>query len=351
MNILVLGGTKFVGRALVEAASSAGHQVTLFNRGKSNPNLFSYAENLKGDRDGDLSALQGRSWDVAIDTCGYVPRVVRQSAEVLRDAVPRYVFISTISVYDNGARDAEDIINERFPLKLIEDETTEEINAYTYGALKVLCEREVDKCFAGRSLLVRPGVIVGPHDPTDRFTYWALRATQAGDALAPQPPERRLQFIDARDLAAWTIAGCENDLTGVFNAVGPAEALSMEEFLCACVEVAGKHTTNSANPANFVWTDEAFLAQSQVSFWSELPLCIAPSDGKTVSMNFDSSKAISAGLAFRPLEETIADTLTWAGQRPPGYQLRAGLTSQKELKLLKTWLQSQSQRQSQRQSR
>ncbi len=335
MNILVLGGAKFIGRALVEAAISAGHQVTLFNRGKTNSDLFVDVEKLRGDRDGNLSALSGRSWDIAIDTCGYVPRIVRQSVEPLQDAVDRYLFISTLSVYKSSSQK----IKEDHTLRTIEDEATEEVNAKTYGALKVLCENEVEKRFAGRSLHIRPGYVVGPHDPTDRFTYWALRAPQAGDALAPDPPERQMQIIDARDLAAWVIRSCENDYKGFFNAVGPASPLRFDELLRACVQVA---TEKNSTAANFVWVAESFLAQNDVGFGTDLPLCFPSPKDDSRALVFDSSKAIAAGLSFRPLAETISDTIEWANSRPADYQLRAGLSTEKEARLLSDWLKAKS---------
>lgn len=334
MNILILGGTRFVGRAIVESALSSGHKVTLFNRGKSNPDLFSDVETLTGDRDGGLDSLKGKRWDIAIDTCGYVPRIVNQSAMLLKDAVERYVFISTISVYDSG----HDGATEEHPLATIADKTIEEVNAKTYGALKVLCEEEVERHFAGRSLHIRPGVVVGPHDPTDRFTYWTLKAAQSAEALAPNPPERLMQFIDARDLGDWVIAGCEAQRTGVFNAVGPEKRLTMADFLSVCSDVARTH---AGSATDFVWLDEEFLIEHGAHFWSELPLCVRPKDGKTVSMNFRSDKARAAGLTFRPLVETVTDTFTWARQRPANYQLRAGLSQDKERELLSAWLQEQ----------
>ncbi len=335
MKILILGGTKFVGRTLVDSALEAGHQITLFNRGKSNPNIFANVETLVGDRDGNLSALEGRTWDIAIDTCGYVPRIVRQSVELLKDSVERYVSISTLSVYEEADAD----IAEESPLKKIADETTEEITAETYGALKVLCENEVEKCFARRSLHIRPGYIIGPHDPTDRFTYWALKATQAGDALAPNPPERQMQVVDARDLATWIISSCEKDYKGFYNAVGLANPLRFDELLATCVKVA---TEKKSDAANFVWVDEEFLTQNDVGFGSELPLCSeSPKDSSTKRI-FNSSKAIAAGLSFCPLSETISNTITWAKSRPSDKQLHAGLTLEKESHVLSAWSQTQS---------
>ncbi len=340
MRILVLGGTKFVGRALVDAALSANHQITIFNRGKSNPNLFKNIETITGDRDGGLSVLKGLKWDIVIDTCGYVPRIVRQSVELLQDSVERYVFISTLSVYNDEKVSGSERICEDSPLKAIKDESLEEVNAQTYGALKVLCENEVEKCFTERSLHIRPGYIVGPHDPTDRFTYWALRATQGGDALAPNPPKSQMQIVDARDLAAWIIESCERDRRGFFNAVGPDRDLSIKELLDSCVQVASK---KDLTPANFIWLDEKFLVAHEVGYGSELPLCSPSAVGKSDDTIFDSSKAISAGLTFRPLTETIDETISWARQRSPKHQMRAGLSPERETQLLKAWSETVSQ--------
>ncbi len=333
MNILVLGGTKFVGRALVDAALAANHQITIFNRGKSNPNIFKDIETLTGDRDGGLSALKGQKWDIVIDTCGYVPRIVRQSVELLQDSAERYLFISTLSVYDSHLSSAGKI-SESHPLKIMEDESTEEVNAQTYGALKVLCEKEIEKCFSGRSLQIRPGYIVGPHDPTDRFSYWALRATQGGNALAPNPPGRKMQIVDARDLAAWTIQCCENDRKGFYNAVGPEKDLSMKELLDSCVQVAAEKNLPAAN---FVWLAEKFLIEHEVGYSSELPLCLPPVNGHSTDRVFDNSKAISNGLKFRPLSETISDTISWVKSQEPKSKLSAGLSPEKESRLLRAW--------------
>src|SRR5689334_13695101 len=203
MDLLVLGGTVFVGRHLVEAALARGHRVTLFNRGRQNADLFPEAEKLRGDRDGDLSALVGRRWDAAIDVAGRVPRIVRQSAQLLADAVPHYTFISTISVYADYATPN---LDESGPLATAADPTTEDPSGANYGPLKVLCEQEVERAFPDRALIIRPGLIVGPYDPTNRFTYWPRRVAQGGGVLAPNGPEQPARFIDVRDLAQWTLA-------------------------------------------------------------------------------------------------------------------------------------------------
>ncbi|MBZ0302858.1 MAG: NAD-dependent epimerase/dehydratase family protein, partial [Anaerolineae bacterium] len=225
MKILLLGGPKFLGRAVIDAALAAGHTVTMFNRGQTNPDLYPQVEKLYGDRDGQLDPLRGRSWDAVIDTCGYVPRVVRQSAELLAEAVGRYVFISTISVYEDIVGSSEDSA-----LAVLEDETTEEVSG-AYGGLKVLCERVVQGVYGDRALIIRPGLIVGPHDPTDRFTYWVTRTARGGRMLVPAASDYPMQVIDVRDLAEWTVRMVEGDMPGVYNATGPAEPLTMGEML------------------------------------------------------------------------------------------------------------------------
>lgn len=221
MKLLIIGGTRFLGRAIVDAALAGGYEITLFNRGQTNPDLYANLETLVGDRDGGLDVLQGRRWDAVVDTCGYVPRLVRDSARLLADAVEHYTFISTISVYGQF-----DIVgmDENGPLGTIEDETVEEINGDTYGPLKVLCEKEATAAMEGRALHVRSGLIVGPHDVSDRFSYWPFRVAQRGEVLAPGNPEAPVQFVDVRDIAEWTIRATEVRLTGPYNVTGVDDA-------------------------------------------------------------------------------------------------------------------------------
>lgn len=322
MKLLILGGTIFVGRHLVEAALARGHQVTLFNRGQHNPDLYPQVEKLRGDRDSNLTALEGRRWDAVIDTCGYVPRVVRASAELLAGAVDHYTFISSISVYPT---EGVQYIDENTPVATIEDESVEEITGETYGPLKALCEQAVAAAMPGRVLNIRPGLIVGPYDPTDRFTYWPQRIAPGGDVLAPGRPDAPVQFIDARDLAEWTIDMAETKQTGRYNATGPAEPLTMGDFLRAC-----KTTLNS--DANFIWAGEAFLLEQQVTPFVEIPLWLPAA--ASVLLATDCRKAITAGLTFRPSDETIRDTLAWDQTRPAGREWRAGLSPQRERELL-----------------
>lgn len=326
MKVLILGGTIFVGRHIVRAAQQRGHDLTLFNRGQSNPDLFPGVEQLRGDRDGDLSALDGRRWDAVVDTCGYVPRLVRASAERLAGAVDHYTFISTLSVYPDLGSEG---LDESSPVATMEDETVEEVTGETYGPLKALCEQVVADVYGDAGLVIRPGVVVGPHDPTDRFTYWPVRVARGGDVLAPAPPERRVQFIDGRDLGAWTVRMVEKGAAGVYNATGPQGGVSMGDMLATCRRVA-------QNDARFVWVEEGFLLEQDVQPWSDLPLWLTGED----AVGFGSvsvEKAVGAGLRFRPLEETARDTLQWERERPAEHAWRAGLSAEREGELLQAW--------------
>lgn len=323
MDILVIGGTRFLGRHIVEAALAAGHRLTLFNRGQTNPELFPEAEKLRGDRTSDLSALQDRHWDAAIDICGYVPRVVRASAEALAGAVDHYTFISSISVYSDFKQIGMD---ESAPTGILSDPTTEEITDETYGPLKALCEQTVEEILPGRALIIRPGYIVGPDDPTDRFTYWPHRVALGGEMLAPGDPESPVQFIDVRDLAEWVVRLVSERSTGCYNATGPDYRLELGRLLAEC-----KQLTNS--DAHFIWADEAFLEEHKV----DLPIWTPANEIGIGAVNCQ--HAIDAGLIYRPLSETIRATLAWDISRPADYTLRAGLSKEREAELLKTLLQ------------
>lgn len=325
MKLLILGGTIFLGPHLVEMALAHGHEVTLFNRGQHHPDLFPEAEKLRGDRDGNLDALRGRRWDAVIDTCGYVPRIARASAEVLANAVDHYTFISTISVYEYLRQTA---LDEGSPVSRLSDPTVEEIGGGNYGALKVLCEEAVEEVMPGRVLVVRPGLIVGPHDPTDRFTYWPVRLAAGGDVLAPGPAERPVQYIDVRDLAGWTLRMVEAKRTGIFNATGPARPLPMGEFLKTCQAV-------TSNDAQLTWVSEEFLLAEGVEPFTQLPLWL-PDEAEAMNRT-DIRKASAAGLTFRSLERTLRDTLDWHASRPAPHPLRAGLPAEREAELLHAW--------------
>jgi 2'-hydroxyisoflavone reductase len=320
MKILVLGGTVFLGRHLVDAALARGHEVTLFNRGQHNAELYPELEKLRGDRDGDLTALQGRRWDAVLDPSGYVPRIVRASAELLAPNVSHYTFISSLSVYGETHTPGMD---ESTSLATMDDPTSENVQEH-YGALKTLCEQTVESVMPGRALNVRAGLIVGPQDPTDRFTYWPRRVAQGGDVLAPGRPERFVQFIDARDLAEWTLRMVETGGAGAYNATGQHDVTTMADLLRTCKEVSG-------SDARFVWVEDAFLTEQGAGAWMELPLWIPESDGAmTGFLRCSSDKAIRDGLRFRPLAETVRDTLAWDRSRPADTEHRAGMKPERE---------------------
>jgi 2'-hydroxyisoflavone reductase len=329
MKLLILGGTIFLGRHLVEAALARGHEVTLFNRGQHNPDLFPTVEKIRGDRTVDLAPLQGRRWDAVIDTCGYVPRHVRNAATALATQADHYTFVSSISVYADFSQPG---LDELAPVGVLSDPTVEEVTGETYGPLKALCEQAAEAAMPGRVLNVRPGLIVGPHDPSDRFTYWPARIARGGEVLAPGIPHHAVQIIDGRDLAHWLILMAERQEVGVYNATGPTEPLTLSTVLATCQSVTGSNAT-------LTWVSETFLAEQEVGAFVEMPLWVPESEAGLEQVNC--AKAIQAGLSFRPLATIIADTLAWAQTRPADQAWRAGLTPEREHTLLTTWHQQQ----------
>jgi 2'-hydroxyisoflavone reductase len=328
VKILIIGGTVFLGRTIVEAALEQGHSVTLFNRGQTHPQLFSQAEKLIGDRSVDLSALRDRKWEVVIDTCGYLPPDVRRSAEMLSDAVEHYTFISTVQAYADLSKPD---LGEQSDTATLSDQATEELSAETYGPFKAICERAVMHAFPGRALVVRPGLIVGPHDASDRFTYWVVRVSQGGEVMVAAPPDRPVQFIDVRDLAGWILRMAAERRHGIFNAVGSAKPVTMGNFLEACRE-------SISGDATFTWVDDAFLLQHEVQPWSEMPMWFPKDETEFAGLfSVRGDKALQAGLNPRPMHETIGDTLAWAVARPQEYEMKAGITRHREAELLKAW--------------
>jgi 2'-hydroxyisoflavone reductase len=316
MRILILGGTQFLGRHTVDVALARGHEVTLFNRGQTRPELFPDVEKLRGDRDTDLSALQGRSFDAVVDTSGYVPRLVQQTLDALGD-VGHYTFVSTISVYASHATAP----TESSPVAELKEPTEEWREAY--GELKVLCERAVLARFPD-AFVPRPGLIVGPWDPTNRFTYWVARFADGGRVLVPAPPEESVQWIDARDLAGWIVSAAETALAGTFNAVDRARTRA--DFVEA-LDV----------DAEVIWVDGAFLVEHDVGEWMELPLWFHdPAYAGLLSV--DPAAAFAAGLATRPLSETVRDTLAWVESGETPADPPAGLAREKEQAVLDAWL-------------
>ena len=320
VKLLVLGGTKFLGRATVDAALARGHEVTLFNRGETNPELFPDTEKLRGDRTQDLSALDGREWDAVVDPSGYVPSVVRASAEKLSGQAGYYLFVSSLSAYADRSKpmvegDAVEQLGDMPEDRLLEDYSN-------YGALKALAEQAVAETFPDAHANVRPGLIVGPHDPTGRFTYWPHRVARGGDVAAPAPPDERVQFIDVRDLAEWMVGLCEQPATGEFNAVNDGVAWS--DLLDTCRKVTG-------SDARFVWIDGQFLLGQEIGQWMELPLWIEDESDKGLH-RADITRAKATGLGTRPLADTVQATLDLAETTDS-----AGLSPEREASLLAAW--------------
>ena len=329
IKLLILGGTAFLGPAIVDAALARGHTITLFNRGKTNPQLYPELEKLRGDRNGDLESLAGRQWDAVIDTSGYYPRVVKMSAELLAPNVGHYTFISSISVYrDFKTPD----MTEAAPVGTIDDPTVEEITGETYGPLKALCEQAAEAAMPGRVANIRPGLIVGPRDRSDRFTYWPVRIARGGEVLCPGNGDDFIQIIDVRDLGEWLVMLSERRITGIYNADSPPRGMTMGSLLTRCREV--------CNPqAELVWTDAEFLAEHEVQAWSHMP-CWVPAEGDEVAFALVSTtKAQAAGLGRRPLDDTIRDTLAWWQQQPAErrQKMRAGMDPEREAEVLKAW--------------
>jgi 2'-hydroxyisoflavone reductase len=326
MKLLILGGTVFLGRHLVEAALAAGHQVTLFNRGQHNADLFPQVEKLRGNRDGDLNSLKGRRWDAVIDTCGYVPRIVKASVEFLANSVGHYTFISSISVYG----DYKTLnIDETYPVGKLKDETVEQITGESYGPLKALCEQAAERAMPGKVLNIRPGLIVGPNDPTDRFTYWPVRIAKGGEVLAPCRPGYPTQIIDVRDLAHWTLKMVEQGKAGIYNATGPNFSLTLGKLFEEC-------KTLTKSNANFVWMDDKFLVENKATPWTEVTLWVPEAPDNVGFSAVNCQKAFRDGLTFRPLAETIRDTINWDSSRPADTQ-RRGLKPEREAELLQAW--------------
>lgn len=334
LRILILGGTGFTGPFQVKYALSRGHKVTTFNRGKTHPGESpKEVEQLIGDRNGKLDALKDRKWDVVIDNPTTLPAWVRDAGQILKGNADLYVFISTISVYG----EVKTGVDESAPTEKYDGpdpykETMEAMRASgfkTYGPLKALSEKEAEKWFPGKTLVIRPGLIVGPRDETDRFSYWPVRIDRGGDVLAPGSPEDPVQIIDGRDLAEWTIRMVENRETGTFNATGPAKPLGIGRMLDGI-------KSGLKSNAKFVWASEEFLTQQKVEAWSDMPVWVGKESGMSRT---NISKALNKGLTFRTLEETARDTLAWFKQQSPERQakLKAGLTLEREKEVLAAW--------------
>lgn len=329
LRILILGGTRFLGVAQVQYALARGHTVTLFNRGRTNTHLFPEVEKLRGDRNDDLTALQGLEWDVVIDNSASVPRWVEQSAGLLRNSARRYIYVSSLSVIADNSIIGSD---ETTAVKQLDDPTVEQVTGGRYGGMKALCEQRAQEAFGDRAMVVRPGLIVGPMDNTDRFTYWPIRIDRGGEVMAPGNPTHHVQIIDVRDLASWMVRMGEDNTSGVYNATGPASPMSMAEMLY------GIRAATSAN-VSFTWVNADFLEQHEVRPWSHMPTWIPPREGMQGFSRVNCSKAIAAGLTFRPLAETASDTITWFKTLPAERQseMGAGLSAEREAEVLAAW--------------
>ena len=326
LRILILGGTGFIGPHMVREALRRGHEVELFNRGRTDSELFPDLKLLVGDRDNGLEALEGGSWDVVVDNSGYVPRHVEDSARLLASVVSHYLYISTISVYGEFTKP----IDEDTAVGTLEDETTEEVTGESYGPLKALCEqRVITEVGAGRTTVLRPTYICGPGDRTDRYSYWPIRAMRGGEMLWPGTPDDDIQIIDVRDLANFTVDCLEKKIPGIYNTVTPKGSFKMGHLLEDCLAV----TASDMSPT---WVSTEFLKKQEDVL---LPIWEDPQGENSQLLTVDGSRATAAGLVNRPTRETARDTIAWWKTLPAERtaSTRAGLGPEKEAALLSDW--------------
>lgn len=324
LKVLILGGTTFLGPHLVQELQQHGHEVTIFTRGNQS-SKFANVEELQGDRDGDLKALENRNWDAIIDTSGHLPRLVRDSSKLLTNSTNHYTFISTIGVYENFYKQQ---IDEEYPVARLESESTEEITEKNYGALKAACEEVIQSHFSNHCLIIRPGLIVGPLDPTARFSYWPMRVKMSGEILAPGSPHQLLQIIDVRDLAKWIVTMVEQQAVGIYNVTGPAKAMDFQQLLQECQAITKSNSI-------LTWVDEDFLIKHQIQDWVEIPLWLSYKRNMPGFLNVSIDKALKAGLTLRPISETIKVILDEDNNQDNSYQI--GLNAEKERLLLNQW--------------
>ncbi len=332
-TLLILGGTRFLGPEIVEAARASGWKITLFNRGKTNPGMFPDLEKLQGDRLNDLKSLEGRTFDAVVDTSGYFPREVRDTATLLgKQGAKHYVFVSSISVYKDLSKPG---VDETAPVAVLKDPTVEKVTEETYGGLKALCETAAEAAMPGRVTNVRPGLIVGPNDGTDRFTYWPVRVARGGEVLAPNRPEDPVELIDVRDLGAWIVKMLDTKTFGVFNALTPP--IKVGDMLAACKAASG-------GDATLTWVDAAFLKAQKVEEWSDLPVWTSPQGEDAGGGLVSNARAVAKGLTFRPLKTTAKDTLDWWKTLPKERTAKpkAGLAAERETAVLAAWHEVQS---------
>jgi 2'-hydroxyisoflavone reductase len=329
LSILIMGGTGFLGPHIVETATKRGHTLTLFNRGKTHPGLFPNIEQLHGDRKTDLSALKDRKWDVVIDTSAYIPGDVTRSTRLLAPNIGQYILISTVSVYAKMDKPGMD---ESAAVATTTEPDAQKVTNDNYGALKALCESAAMTVMPDRTTVIRPGLIVGPGDPTDRFTYWPVRVARGGEVLAPGTPNDFTQFVDGRDLADFVVLCAEKKTLGTFNADAQAGSITMGRLLDTCKRV-------SKSDATFTWVDADFLEKEKVSAWADMPAWIPAKGDDAAFGRVSSGKAKTAGLKYRPLDETVRDTLAWFKTEPAEHQakLKSGMTPEREAEVLKDW--------------
>lgn len=335
MNILILGGTRFLGRHLVEVCEKRGHTVTLFNRGKSGNTVFPNVETIVGDRLKDTDLLKGRTWDCVIDTCGYTPNDVTLTAEALKDTVQNYIYISSISVYENP--DNEPIgFTEDIPLNQITDEQLDKVNKLKrgegssaatfmelYGPLKAASEKAVQEVMDGKSLILRPGLLVGPYDYTERFSYWLKRVEKGGVMLAP-PKDRPIRFVDTKDFSTWIITIAENNTHGVYHVGGKPE-VTFGELIETAIEY-------SKSDVQVVWADEEFLQKENVQPWGDLPIWLPK--GMDGLFYMSDNHAVEMGMKYSPVKETIEKTYQWIHEGKENIVMKTALSSEREAELI-----------------
>lgn len=331
LKILLLGGTRFIGIPITELAQQRGHTVTFFNRGRTNTELFPNVERITGDRAGPLDGLKDRQWDAVIDTSAYVPRAVKTAADVLAPNVGQYLFVSSISVYPTFSEPR----TEQSAVGTLKDPTVEKVDGETYGPLKALCEQAAHAAMPGRVTVLRPGLIVGPHDSTDRFTYWPARAARGGDLLAPGSPKDRIQIIDARDLAAFALDTIERRVYGTFNLVSPPGMFTMGDVVSESIRAA-RSLAKPSPPPRAVWGNAAFLEKQKVEGWTDMPVWLNAQGNEAAFAATSSALALKEGLKITPLRKTVTDTLEWHLKRPEAERtkLKAGMDPQREQEVL-----------------
>lgn len=328
-RILVLGGTRFIGPPIVDAALARGHVVTLFNRGQTNPELFPQCEKLRGDRNGDMKALEGREWDAVIDTWADLPRHVRSAAELLCPHTGQYLFVSSLNAVQDLSKPG---LDESAPTTPLDPKDEDNAGPEHFGGRKARCEQILAEVCPEKNTVVRPGLIVGPRDGSDRFTYWPVRIARGGEVLAPGSGDDPTQFVDARDLGLFVVHLCETKTFGLFHVVGPEYELSMRGLLETCQRVTG-------SDARFTWVATSFLFEQKIAPWTDLPVWLPSVEPGQGFWTLDVRKAIHAGLRFRPLDDTVRDTLAWWNTLPEDRRakLKRGLTPERERELLAAW--------------